>query len=49
MDLIGIDFKGIKIDECSTCRGMWLDAGEFDAIAKLDKPVLARLFNVFKK
>jgi hypothetical protein len=49
MDLMEIDFKGIKIDECSTCRGMWLEAGEFDAIAKIEKPVLERLFNVFKK
>jgi hypothetical protein len=49
IDLIEIDFKDIKIDECSSCRGMWLDAGEFDALAKIEKPVLERLFNVFKK
>ena len=49
MDLIEIDFKGMKIDECSACKGMWLDAGEFNAMAKIEKPVLERLFNVFKK
>ena len=48
MDLMEIDFKGMKIDECSTCRGIWLDAGEFDAMAKMDKPILQRLFNMFK-
>ena len=48
MDLMEIDFKGMKIDECSACRGMWLDAGEFDAMAKIDKHVLQRLFNMFK-
>jgi acetyl-CoA carboxylase beta subunit len=48
-DLIEIDFKGMKIDECSVCRGMWLDAGEFDALAKIEKPVLEKLFDVFKK
>ena len=48
MDLMEIDFKGMKIDECSACRGIWLDAGEFDAMAKMDKPVLQRLFNMFK-
>jgi uncharacterized protein len=47
-DLMEIDFKGMKIDECSACRGIWLDAGEFDAMAKMDKPVLQRLFNMFK-
>ncbi len=49
MDLIEIDFKGMKIDECSGCRGMWLDAGEFDAMGKIEKPALQRLFGVFKK
>ncbi|MDP2157203.1 MAG: zf-TFIIB domain-containing protein [Nitrospirota bacterium] len=49
MDLIEIDFKGMKIDECSACRGMWLDAGEFDALVEIDKPVLGRLLSVFKK
>lgn len=49
MDLIEIDFMGVKIDECLACRGMWLDAGEFDALVKIEKPILERLFNVFKK
>jgi len=48
MDLMEIDFKGMKIDECSACRGIWLDAGELDAMAKMDKPILQRLFNMFK-
>jgi hypothetical protein len=49
IDLIEIDFRGMKIDECSACRGIWLDAVEFDSMVKMDKPVLKRLFNVFKK
>jgi uncharacterized protein len=49
IDLIEIDFRGMKIDECSACRGIWLDAVEFDAMVKMDKPVLERLFDVFKK
>jgi acetyl-CoA carboxylase beta subunit len=49
MDLMEIDFKGMNIDKCSACRGMWLDAGEFDALVKIDKPVLEKLFHVFKK
>lgn len=48
IDLMEIDFKGLKIDECSDCRGIWLDAGEFDAMVKMDKPILQRLFNMFK-
>jgi uncharacterized protein len=49
MDLIEIDFKGMKIDECSACRGIWFDAGEFDALSAIEKPVLERLFAVFRK
>jgi ribosomal protein L37AE/L43A len=48
-NLVEIDFKGVKIDECSECRGMWLDAGEYDAMAKIGTPVLERLFSVFRK
>jgi uncharacterized protein len=49
MDLMEIDFRGMKMDECSACRGIWLDAGEFDVMVNMDKPVLERLFNVFRK
>jgi hypothetical protein len=49
MELIEIDFKGIKIDKCSECEGVWLDAGELEAVAKLEKMGLDKLFSVFKK
>jgi len=49
LNLIEIEFKGVKIDECSSCKGIWLDAGEYVALVKIEKPVLERLFNVFKK
>jgi hypothetical protein len=49
MDLKEVDYKGIKVDRCFTCDGVWLDAGELDAIAALDTPALNKLFNVFKK
>lgn len=49
MDLIEMDFKGMKIDECSGCRGMWLDAGEFDAMSRIEKPVMEKLFKLFRE
>jgi len=49
MELIEIDYKGIKIDECSECEGIWLDAGELETISKLEKTGLDKLFSVFKK
>lgn len=49
MELIEIDYRGIKVDKCSECEGIWLDAGELDAVAKLEKSGLDKLFSVFRK
>ncbi len=49
MELIEIDYKGIKVDKCSGCEGVWLDAGEIEAISKVEKKALDKLFDVFKK
>ena len=49
MELIEIDYKSIKVDKCSECEGIWLDAGELEAVAKLEKGGLDKLFRVFKK
>ena len=49
MELIEIDYKGIKVDKCSECEGVWLDAGELEATSKFEKTSLDKLFNVFKK
>lgn len=49
MELIEIDYKEIKVDKCSECEGIWLDAGELETVAKLEKGGLDKLFSVFKK
>jgi uncharacterized protein len=49
MELIEIDYKGIKVDRCSECEGIWLDAGELEIVSKLEKSGLDKLFSVFKK
>jgi len=49
MELIEINYKGIKVDECSECEGIWLDAGELETVSKLEKSGLDKLFSVFKK
>ncbi len=49
MELIEIDYKSIKIDKCSECEGIWLDAGELETVAKLEKTGIDKLFSVFKK
>lgn len=49
MELIEIEYKKIKVDKCSECEGIWLDAGELYAVTKLEKIGLDRLFEVFRK
>lgn len=49
MELSEVDYKGIRIDKCLRCEGIWLDAGELEAISKLEKTALDKLFSVFKK
>ncbi len=49
MELIEIDYKEIKVDKCSRCEGIWLDAGELEAISKIEKKGLDKLFTVFKR
>lgn len=49
MNLIEIDYKGIAVDKCSSCDGVWLDAGELEAIAELEQTKLNKWFLIFKK
>jgi hypothetical protein len=49
MDLVTIDYKGVQIDRCSGCEGVWLDCGELEAIAALEHGTLSKMFTkVFK-
>lgn len=44
MELIEVDYKSIKVDKCSGCEGVWLDPGELEAVANLEKSMLGRIF-----
>jgi hypothetical protein len=44
-----MDYRGIKVDKCSECEGVWLDPGELEAVAKLEKTGLECFFGVFRK
>ncbi len=49
MELIAIDYKGIEVDKCSECEGIWLDAGELEAVSKLEKSGIDKLFSAFSR
>jgi len=46
MKLIEVDYKNLKIDRCSACDGVWLDAGELEAAVDLEKGMLGRIFGL---
>jgi Zn-finger nucleic acid-binding protein len=39
-DLTSSTFHGVQIETCPHCGGMWLDAGEIEAVAKEQRPAL---------
>lgn len=49
MKLVEIDYRGIKVDKCTECEGVWLDAGELEQVAALEKNVIDKFFSVFRK
>lgn len=49
MKLVEIDYRGVKIDKCSGCEGVWLDAGELNSASQLEKSIMDRFFGALKK
>ncbi len=37
IDLVERDHNGVKIDQCASCGGMWLDKGELEIIEEQDR------------
>lgn len=35
-DLSERDYKGVKIDQCGSCGGIWLDKGELEIVEEID-------------
>ncbi len=48
-NLIEIDYKGIEVDKCASCEGVWLDVGELEQISNLEKRFLDNWFKAFRK
>lgn len=49
MALIEINYNNIAVDKCSGCDGIWLDAGEMEAVSELNQGLLNKWFKTFKK
>ena len=48
MDLQEIELHGVKIDQCSNCGGVFLDAGELDQLGKQEDGVMNKVFSIFR-
>jgi hypothetical protein len=49
MEMVEIDFEGVKIDKCTECMGIYFDDGELDQILKKKDPGLFdRFVKLFK-
>jgi hypothetical protein len=48
MDLTTIDFQGVKIDQCASCNGTFLDAGELQEIIKRGGGFFGRVASIFQ-
>jgi hypothetical protein len=42
-------FRGIKIDRCSACNGVWLDSGELEKLAgSEEKSMIREVIDLFR-
>lgn len=48
MELVEVEFRGVKIDRCTSCAGVWLDAGELEQVAEASAGFLGGFLKVFK-
>ena len=45
--LVEMHYKGIEIDKCSRCQGIWLDGGELEQILPEEQGLLGALKRIF--
>ncbi len=46
-DLIEMTYKGVEIDKCSSCAGLWLDCGELEQVMEGEEGFLGSLKRIF--
>ena len=46
-ELVPVPYRGIELDKCSRCQGVWLDFGELDQVVAEDKGFLGSVRRIF--
>ena len=49
LELVEIEYKSIKIDECSACGGLWFDQGELQTVFAEEANFMHKVLTLFKK
>ena len=48
MELTEVEYRGVQVDNCFSCGGMFLDAGEAEKILSFEEPgALGKMFGYF--
>lgn len=48
MEMAEIEFRGVKVDRCVSCNGIYFDGGEVDQLLAQSEGFLSRLVGIFK-
>ena len=46
-ELIAVPYRGIELDKCSRCQGVWLDFGELDQVVTEDSGLFGSVRRIF--
>jgi hypothetical protein len=46
-ELISVPYRGIDLDKCARCRGVWLDVGELDQVVAEDTGLFGSVRRIF--
>ena len=46
-ELVPVAYRGIELDKCSRCQGVWLDFDELDQVVAEDKGFLGGVRRIF--
>ena len=47
-ELIPVPHRGIELDKCSRCQGVWLDFGELDQVVTEDTGLFGSVRRIFR-
>ena len=46
--LVTVPYRGVELDKCSRCQGVWLDVGELDHVIGEDTGFLGSVKRIFR-